>query len=44
MKYDDEPGFFELTPFEKWCIEELAKTGIQFGKLFLKKNLCFVAK
>ena len=36
MKYDDEPGFFELTSFEKWCLEELAKTARQFRKPFFK--------
>lgn len=34
MKYDDEPGFFELTPFEKWCLDELAKTAKQVRKRF----------
>ena len=35
MKYENEPGFFELTPFEKWFLHELAKTTKQFRKRFL---------
>ena len=36
MRNNDEPSFFELTPFELWCIEELDKATKQFRKLFLK--------
>jgi hypothetical protein len=34
MENNDEPGFFELTPFERWCIEELEKATKQFRKRF----------
>jgi len=30
----DYPGIFELTPFEKWCIEEIEKAAKQFRKRF----------
>jgi hypothetical protein len=31
---DDYPGIFELTPFERWCIDELKKNYKQFRKRF----------
>ncbi len=31
---DEYPGVFELTPFEKWCIEEIEKAAKQFKKRF----------
>jgi hypothetical protein len=34
MENNDEPGFFELTPFERWCVEELEKATRQFRKRF----------
>jgi hypothetical protein len=29
---DDYPGIFELTPFERWCIDEFKKSFKQFKK------------
>lgn len=34
MENNDELGFFELRPFERWCIEELEKATRQFRKRF----------
>ena len=31
---NNEPRFFELTPFERWCIEEIEKATKQFRKRF----------
>ena len=35
MENNDEPGFFELTPFERWCVEEIEKAARQFRKRFV---------
>jgi hypothetical protein len=34
MNDKEYPGIFELTPFEKWCIEEIEKAAKQFRKRF----------
>lgn len=34
MENNDEPGFFELTPFERWCINKLESKTRQFMKHF----------
>jgi len=34
MKDIKYPGIFELTPFEKWCLEEIEKAAKQFRKRF----------
>ncbi len=34
MKDAQDPGIFELTPFEKWCLEEIEKAAKQFRKRF----------
>ena len=34
MENNEEPGFFELRPFERWCIEEFEKATRQFRKRF----------
>ena len=34
MNDTEYPGIFELTPFEKWCIDEIEKAAKQIRKRF----------
>ena len=34
MENNEDLGFFELRPFERWCIVELEKATRQFRKRF----------